>query len=116
MKTLRAMLLPTVALLSACGGGDSVVQIVVVEETRTLAEGAQLSYPLAIGTYRAEITSSRNGVAVVWVGGTACQSVTETKAYNATCAVSTVGALGLANPTLLGAPGDEVVSIKVTRL
>lgn len=116
MKALRLPALAAAAFLSACGGGDSVVQIIVVDETRTLVEGAQLSYPLALGTYRAEITSSRNGVAVVWLGGTACQSATETRSYNATCVVDAVGALGLVNPTLLGLPGDEVVSIKVTRL
>lgn len=116
MKFLILIAVGTAVLVSACGGGGSVVQIVVVDETRTLAEGAQVSYPLAIGTYRAEITSSRNGVAVIWVGGTGCQNVTETKAYNATCSVDTVGALTLVNPTLLGIPGDEVVSVKVTRL
>ena len=66
-------------LLSACGGDGSVVQIVVVEETRTLAEGATISYPLAVGTYRAEISANRNGVAVLWLGGTGCQNVTETR-------------------------------------
>jgi len=116
MKSLRLLAAAAAILMAACGGGDSVVQIVVVDETRTLAEGAQASYPLAMGTYRAEITSSRNGVAVVWVGGTGCQSVAETKSYNATCAVDAVGALALANPTLLGTPGDELVSIKITRL
>lgn len=105
------------ALVAGCGGdGNSVVQVVVVDETRTLAEGGQLSYPLAIGTYRAEITSSRNGVAVVWVGGTGCAGATETRAYNASCDVSALGALGIVNPTLLGVPGDEVVTIKITRL
>jgi hypothetical protein len=116
MKYSRLIAVASAMLASACGGGDSIVQVVVVDETRTLPEGAQVSYPLAIGTYRAEITSNRNGVAVVWVGGTGCQSTTETKSYSATCAVDAVGALGLVNPTLLGAPGDEVVSIKVTRL
>jgi len=111
---LRAALLA--CLTSACGGDGSVVQVVVVEETRTLAEGAQFSYPLALGTYRAEISSGRNGVAVVWVGGTGCQSVTETRSYSAECTMSAVGAVGLANPTLLGVPGDEVVSIRITRL
>jgi len=116
MKYPRLVAVATAMLASACGGGDSIVQVVVVDETRTLAEGAQISYPLAIGTYRAEITSSRNGVAVVWVGGTGCQSATETKSYTGTCAVDAVGALGLLNPALLGAPGDEVVSVRVTRL
>jgi hypothetical protein len=117
MKVLRAIALAIAAVLAgACGGGNSVVQIVVVDETGTLTEGAQLSYPLAVGTYRAEITSSRNGVAVVWVGGTGCQSATETRSYSATCAVDAVGAIGLVNPTLLGVPGDEVVAIKITRL
>ena len=116
MKSPRLVAAAVATLVAGCGGGDSAVQIVIVDETRTLAEGTQVSYPLAIGTYRAEITSSRNGVAVVWVGGTGCQSVTETKSYNATCAIDAAGALGLANPTLLGAPGDEVVSIKITRL
>lgn len=103
-------------VVAGCGGGDSFVQVVIVDETRTLAEGGQVSFPLAVGTYRAEITSSRNGVAVVWVGGTGCAGATETKAYNASCSVDAVGALGLVNPTLLGVPGDEVVSIKITRL
>lgn len=116
MKIMKAVAAVAVVLASACGGGNSIVQVVVVDETRTLTEGGQISYPLAIGTYRAEITSSRNGVAVVWVGGTGCQGVTETKAYNATCVVDAVGALGLVNPTLLGTPGDEVVSVKITRL
>ena len=116
MKSLSLLAATAAVFVAACGGGGSVVQFVVVDETKTLAEAAQVSYPLAIGNYRAEITSSRNGVAVVWVGGTGCQSVTETKSYNATCAVDAVGALGIANPTLLGAPGDEVVSIKITRL
>jgi hypothetical protein len=116
MKAPSLLTVAAATLVSACGGGDSIVQVVVVDETRTLAEGAQLSYPLALGTYRAEITSSRNGVAVVWVGGTGCQSATETKSYSASCVVDSVGALGLLNPTLLGVPGDEVVSIKVTRL
>lgn len=103
-------------LAAGCGGGDSIVQVVVVDETRTLAEGAQLSYPLAIGTYRAEISASRNGVAVLWVGGSGCQAATETKSYNASCTVDALGALGLVNPTLLGLPGDEVVTIRITRL
>jgi hypothetical protein len=114
LASLAAVLLT--CLLSACGGDGSAVQIVVVEETRTLAEGATISYPLPIGTYRAEISANRNGVAVLWVGGTGCQNAIETRSYSSQCAVDTVGTIGLANPTLLGAPGDEVVSIKVTRL
>jgi len=103
--------------VAGCGGdGNSFVQVVIVDETRTLAEGGQVTFPLSVGTYRAEITSSRNGVSVVWVGGTGCSSATETRTYTASCDVGALGALGLVNPTLLGLPGDEVVTIKITRL
>ncbi len=116
MGWIRIATAAAALLVAGCGGGDSFVQVVIVDETRTLAEGGQLSYPLAIGTYRAEITSSRNGVAVVWVGGTGCQSATETRTYSASCSVDALGALGIVNPTLLGAPGDEMLTIKITRL
>jgi hypothetical protein len=58
--------------LTGCGGGTDTTATApqpIVSETQTIAEGMQMSYTLPAGAYRAEITSSNNGIIASWVGG-----------------------------------------------
>lgn len=104
-------------VLVGCGGGGQDAGALVVSESKTLAEGTQLSFTLPAGTYAAEITSSNNGANVSWIGGsgTGCSSSGEVKVYTSTCALSIQGQLIILNPTTFGLGGSEIVSIKVTR-
>jgi hypothetical protein len=115
MKSLCVFMIGALSLLLVACGGGSDTPVPVIEENRTLSEGAQLSYPRLVGEYRAEITSSRNGIAIVWLGGSGCQSATEVRSYSASCLIPSIGTLTIVNPTLLGAPGDEVVNVRVFR-
>jgi hypothetical protein len=115
MRTFRTAIALLPLALVACGGGDSVLDVVVVDETKTLGEGVQITYSLPVGTYKADIASSNNGVAIAWVGGSGCQSAAEVKSYSSSCSITSVGLLTILNPTLLGLGGAEVVAIKVTR-
>lgn len=99
-----------VATLSACGGGDNDV---VLDTSRTLADGASVSYALEAGTYQAEITASNNGVNIQWVGGN-CSAVSNIKTYVQTCTMSSKGQLTITNPTVLSLGGAEIVTIKLT--
>ena len=103
----------TVLAVAACGGAGE--DLVVVDEQRTIAEGAQVSFALISGTYQATITSSNNGVLISWLGGSGCTTSIETKSYSATCAIGSAGQLVIFNPTLLGVGGDEMVRIRVVR-
>ncbi len=99
-----------VATLSACGGGDNDV---VLDTSRTLAEGTSVAYALEAGTYQAEITASNNGVNIQWVGGN-CSAVSNITTYVQTCTMSSKGQLTIPNPTLLGLVSPEIVTIKLT--
>ena len=114
---LKTALISVTLILVGCGGGGDDGGTVVVSESQTLTEGAQLSYTLPAGTYAAEITSSNNGARVSWVGGsgTGCNTSAEVKTYTSTCALSIQGQLLVLNPTTFGLGGSEIVSIKVTR-
>ena len=103
----------SVCVLAACGGGGSDDANVLVNDQQRIPEGVQLSYPLPVGNYSAEITASNNGVNIAWVGGT-CQSASETKSYKQTCQLTQAGQLVVSNPTTLGLGGDELVTVRVS--
>ena len=106
----------TTMVIAACGGGGDGSNNVVYNQTNTISENQQLSVILPAGTYRADITSSNNGVITSWVGGNSCATSAETKAYSASCNLVIQGQLLVLNPTLLGLGGDEIVTVLVTRL
>ena len=101
-------------LLSACGGGGSEPQT-VVDAQKSLAEGTQLSYALKAGTYTAHITSSNNGVEVSWVGGSNCNSSSETKSYSGSCVLPATGQLVIVNPTVFGLGGAEIITVQLVK-
>jgi hypothetical protein len=117
MKIKIALLSSLVVLFSGCGGGSdgsAVTETVIVNESKVLAEGYSISYPLSAGTYTAEITSNNNGVKIQWLGNATCAASTEVKSYSNSCKLAQQGQLNISNPTLLGLGGDEIVTIKVT--
>jgi len=114
MRRLQILVLSIA--LGGCGGdGDDGRE--VANETQTLGEGVQLSYTLPAATYRAEITSSNNGVVVSWVGGSGagCAASVETKTYTSTCTLSLQGQVVIQNPTTFGLGGSEVVTVRLVR-
>jgi hypothetical protein len=103
--------------IAGCGGGsddDNGAQQVVAR-TETLAEGTQLSYTLAAGTYNANITASNNGVIVSWPGGNNCATSAETRAYSGTCTLSAQAQIVILNPTTFGLGGSEITTISITK-
>jgi len=117
MKSVFAVI-AACAMLSGCGGGgEDKSSPPVVSESKTLADGTQLSYTLSAGTYSVEVTSSNNGVVVSWLGGSGsgCASSAESKALTMTCTLSIQGQLLITNPTTFGLGASEIVSIRVTK-
>jgi hypothetical protein len=109
----------TSMLLTGCGGGDSGTETgsnIVFNEVRTVPEGNYVTIALPTSNYRAEISSSNNGVKVEWVGGTNCVNSGEVKTYMNTCAMVQKGQIVITNPTMLGLGGDEVVTIKIIKI
>lgn len=103
--------------LAGCGGGsaDEDEPQQIVARTATLAEGTQLSYTLAAGTYNANITASNNGVIVSWPGGNNCATSAETKVYSGTCTLSAQAQIVIINPTAFGLGGSEITTISITK-
>ena len=118
-KTLAFIASSLAALtISGCGGGgpSGGSASVVVNETKTIADGAGISYSLAAGSYSSNITSTPNGVTISWVGGSSCTNATvETTVYNSPCTMGQAGQLVITNPTTFGLGPSENVYIKLTK-
>lgn len=118
MKTLTNVLMIAALIvpLYGCGGSDSdLYEEVVYNETVNIKENEYLTVTLPSARYRAEITSSNNGVVVSWIGGNYCTTSAETKAYSMTCQLDIKGQLIVKNPSLLSLGGIEVVTVKVIK-
>jgi hypothetical protein len=113
----------TSAFLAACGGGgdnasttSNSAPTVAYSKTETIQEGQLLSVTLPAGKYRAEITSSNNGVIVSWVGGSQCAKSIEVIEYANNCELTIQGQLLVENPTTLGLGGAEIATVKILKL
>lgn len=115
MRWNMVIIVYAASIIAGCGDGSQ--SGLVVRETKTLTEGAALSYTLAAGSYTAKITSSNNGVVISWPGGAGagCSTTSEIKVYSNSCTLSIQGQMVIENPTLLGLGGSEIVSIEVNR-
>ena len=106
-----------ISFLAGCGGGGesgaSSGSREVASDTKTIAEGAGVSYTLSPGTYQAIISSSSNGVKVAWVGGIGCNNSGEVKTYNDVCKMGQTGQVTITNPTTFGLGASENVTIRI---
>jgi hypothetical protein len=97
-----------VVVSSASGGGGSIKEHVI------LNDGEFKAWPLPKGTWEAHITSTGDGVDVVWVGGSCTRAENENN-YTATCALTSDGQIEVTNSHLLGLGKAASVTIEVHR-
>lgn len=116
MKKYHPFFLSVTAALAGCGGGDSLIgDVTLNNEVQTISEGRYVTYTLPKGQYNAQISSSNNGIIIEWIGGSNCATSAEVKSYDFTCTLSQQGQLKISNPTLLHLGGDEIVTIKIVQ-
>lgn len=112
-KSVSVLMLAICAsVLSACGGGSSDREtVVLVNETATIPDGAFLTYTIPAVYASVEISASTNGVIVEWIGGGYAASA-EVKTYKGSCGMAQQGQHKITNPAT--STGDEVVTVKIT--
>jgi len=105
------IVLVSVLFLSSCERDR-----VVLNDFGTIGEGESRAYRIeTAGIYRLEMTASKDGAGVEWVGET-CQGVREAKSFNGICEYRSEGQIVISNPTTFGMGSDTTVTVKVTKI
>jgi hypothetical protein len=110
------------AALASCGVGNSTPDSGRISETVTIADGAQIRYPLDPGIYTAFVMTQNNqGFEAWWDGpfggqGFGCGGTNdESTSYNTSCEIAGSGGFRVRNPITSASSGPAVISITLTR-
>lgn len=90
------------------------VDRVIINTVQTLNDGQGMSWKLADGRYRLEMTAS-DGCTVEWLGGS-CPATQPMRQLTTQCELTSPGQLIIKNPTTFGLGPQSSVTVKVTRL
>jgi hypothetical protein len=93
----------------------AVIDPVVVDDKRTIAEGESASWKLESGNYKLEMTASGDGARVEWVGSE-CPETKSTKNLTVTCEMQKTGQMVITNHSVIGAGDSVSVTVKLTKV
>src|SRR5688572_11410864 len=91
-----------------------VMDPVVIDAQKWLADGESASWKLEPGSYKLEMTASGDGARAEWVGSD-CPETRSSEHLTMTCEMPRTGQLIIKNHAVIGAGDPVSVTVKVTK-